>query len=110
MYKLRQFNKASELTKIPVEYNKVDQGCLIDVVFGGHYIKFFSRYNMFFIGSNRLSLYGYFLKNIIEMTTKKPVILMNFKWFVKEDNKYQRLKEQSKIVVIQFLSWRTTRC
>jgi len=86
------FDKAASTSGLKVEYKVPYGNYVIDVVFGGHLIKFVSRGQMFFSNRTKLTLSGRLIKFIIEVDLKRPVILLNDKWFINEDNKYQRLK------------------
>jgi hypothetical protein len=77
---------------LKVEYKVPHGNYVIDVVFGGHLIKFINKGQMFFSDRTKLTLTAQLIKSIMETDLKRPVILLNDKWFINEDNKYQRLK------------------
>ncbi len=80
---------------MPVEYKHSENGYLIDVVFGGHYIKFLDSNGLFFSKTGRRTLNGELIKGIIEHDLKRQVFLTNSRWFMKGENKFQQLKAES---------------
>jgi hypothetical protein len=92
-----KFDKAAVNSGLKVNYKVAHGNYLIDVVFGEHLIKFVNKGQLFFSNRTKLTLSGQLIKSIIEFDLKRPVVLLNDKWFLKEDKKYQLLKAESNI-------------
>ena len=86
------FDKAAALINQPVEYGSVINGVAIDVVFAGHLIKFTNRSTANFYKSSRATLNNVIIKAILEQDLKRPVTIIQSKWFIRDPLKFLRLK------------------